>query len=173
MTDEGQRQLKVLDFSVEWYNLEHIPLIQLHFLINRSPPLISLFYQPVPKCRLIKNPASPRGKPRGINHKQFTINTPRCPRSFGLPGWRPGSPWFPPHRVGAARMSRLTWFTLCAITWFTPSVVGVYQKVSSFKCVDTFVNVNPPYAEFSKNQGNLSLGTGFTHSDFFSTKSLT
>ena len=41
MTDEGQRQLKVLDFSVEWYNLEHIPLIQLHFLTNRSPPLIS------------------------------------------------------------------------------------------------------------------------------------
>lgn len=75
--------------------------------------------------------------------------------------------------VGADRMSRLTWFTLCAITWFTPSVVGVYQKVSSFKCVNTFVNVNPPYAEFSKNQGNLSLGTGFTHSDFFSTKSLT
>ena len=55
MTDEGQRQLKVLDFSVEWYNLEHIPLIQLHFLTNRSPPLIS---QPVPKCRLT---ASPRG----------------------------------------------------------------------------------------------------------------
>lgn len=94
------------------------------------------------------------------------------------PPWLPfqgrrASPRFPPHRVGAARMSRLTWFTLCAITWFTPSVVGVYQKVSSFKCVNTFVNVNPPYAEFSKNQGNLSLGTGFTHSDFFSTKSFT
>ena len=41
MTDEGQRQLKVSDFSVEWYNLEHTPLIQLHFLTNRSPPLIS------------------------------------------------------------------------------------------------------------------------------------
>ncbi len=41
MTDEGQRQLKVLDFSVEWYNLEYTPLIQLHFLTNRSPPLIS------------------------------------------------------------------------------------------------------------------------------------
>ena len=80
---------------------------------------------------------------------------------------------FPTRTVGADRMSRLTWFTLCAITWFTPSVVGVYQKVSSFKCVNTFVNINPPYAEFSKNQGNLSLGTGFTHSDFFSTKSLT
>ena len=33
---------------------------------KRSPPLISLFYQPVPKCRLIKNPASPRGKPRRL-----------------------------------------------------------------------------------------------------------
>ena len=53
MTDEGQRQLKVLDFSVEWYNLEHIPLIQLHSLTNRSPPLIS---QPVPKCRLTASP---------------------------------------------------------------------------------------------------------------------
>ena len=53
MTDEGQRQLKVLDFSVEWYNLEHTPLIQLHFLTNRSPPLIS---QPVPKCRLTASP---------------------------------------------------------------------------------------------------------------------
>ena len=29
-----------------------------------SPPLISLFCQSVPKCRLSKNPASPRGKPR-------------------------------------------------------------------------------------------------------------
>ena len=57
---KGQRQLKVLDFSVEWYNLEHIPLIELHFLTNRSPPLIS---QPVPKCRLT---ASPRGKPRAV-----------------------------------------------------------------------------------------------------------
>ena len=84
-------------------------------------------------------------------------------------GWMKGSS----RTVGADSMSRLTWFTLCAITWFTPSVEGVYQKVSSFKCVDTFVNVNPPYAEFSKNQGNLPLGTGFTHSDFFSTKSLT
>ena len=41
MTDEGQRQLKVLDFSVEWYNLEYTPLIQLHLSTNRSPPLIS------------------------------------------------------------------------------------------------------------------------------------
>ena len=57
---KGQRQLKVLYFSVEWYNLEHIPLIQLHSLTNRSPPLIS---QPVPKCRLT---ASPRGKPRAV-----------------------------------------------------------------------------------------------------------
>ena len=53
VTDEGRRQLKVLYFSVEWYNLEHIPLIQLHSLTNRSPPLIS---QPVPKCRLTASP---------------------------------------------------------------------------------------------------------------------
>ena len=32
---------------------------------KRSPPLISLFCQSVPKRRLSKNPASPRGKPRG------------------------------------------------------------------------------------------------------------
>ena len=94
------------------------------------------------------------------------------PKRMQLSGSMNGSS-FPTQTVGADSMSRLTWFTLCAITWFTPSVVGVYQKVSSFKCVNTFVNVNPPYAEFSKNQGNLSLGTGFTHSDFFSTKSLT
>ena len=68
MTDEGQRQLKVLDFSVEWCNLEHTPLIQLHSFTNRSLPLISLFCQSVPKCRLPKNPASPRGKPRGRSH---------------------------------------------------------------------------------------------------------
>ena len=55
------QELKVLNFSVEWYNLEYTPLIQLHFLTNRSPPLIS---QPVPKCRLT---ASPQGKPSGAN----------------------------------------------------------------------------------------------------------
>ena len=34
---------------------------------KRSPPLISLFCQSVPKCRLPKNPASPRGKPRSAS----------------------------------------------------------------------------------------------------------
>ena len=34
---------------------------------KRSPPLISLFCQSVPKCRLPKNPASPRGKPRNAS----------------------------------------------------------------------------------------------------------
>jgi len=102
-------------------------------------------------------PAPPEVEPRALRTGAYAIQ----PGTSEKPGLR------------ADDMSRLTWFTLCAITWFTPSVEGVYQKVSSFKCVDTFVNVNPPYAEFSKNQGNLSLGTGFTHSDFFSTKSLT
>ena len=45
-----------------------MPLIQLHSSTNRSLPLISLFCQSVPKCRLPKNPASPRGKPRGRSH---------------------------------------------------------------------------------------------------------
>ena len=80
---KGQRQLKVLNFSVEWYNLEHIPFIQLHFLTNRSPPLISLFYQPVPKCRLIKNPASPRGKPRGGSGSRFHTTQPVVPEATG------------------------------------------------------------------------------------------
>ena len=64
VTDEGWRWLKVSDFSGERWKPERTPFIQLHSLTNLSPPLISLFYQTVPKCRLIKNPASPRGKPR-------------------------------------------------------------------------------------------------------------
>ena len=42
VTDEGRRYLKVLDFTVEWYTPEHLPLIQLHSFTNLSPPLISL-----------------------------------------------------------------------------------------------------------------------------------
>ena len=76
VTDEGWRWLKVIDFPVEWRKPEHTPFIQLHSFTNLSPPLISLFYQPVPKRRLIKNPASPRGKPRAL-------------RASGSPTWRP------------------------------------------------------------------------------------
>ena len=67
VTDEGWRWLKVLDFPVEWRKQEHMPLIRLHSFTNLSPPLISLFCQSVPKCRLPKNPASPRGKPRNAS----------------------------------------------------------------------------------------------------------
>ena len=42
---------------------------------KRSPPLISLFYQPVPKCRLIKNPASPPGEAKAA-------------APLGSPSWR-------------------------------------------------------------------------------------
>ena len=73
VTDEGRRWLKVIDCSAEWWKPKHIPFIQLHSLTNLSPPLISLFYQPVPKCRLIKNPASPRGKPRTQKPLDITI----------------------------------------------------------------------------------------------------
>ena len=68
VTDEGWRWLKVSDFSVEWRKLEHMPLILLHTKTDLSPPLISLFCQSVPKRRLAKNPASPRGKPRTQKH---------------------------------------------------------------------------------------------------------
>ena len=40
---------------------------------KRSPPLISLFCQSAPKCRLPKNPASPRGKPRTQKPLVITI----------------------------------------------------------------------------------------------------
>ena len=70
VTDEGWRWLKVIDCPVKWWKLKHIPFIGLHSFTNLSPPLISLFCQSVPKCRLPKNPASPRGKPRG---RRFTL----------------------------------------------------------------------------------------------------
>ena len=50
---------------------------------KRSPPLISLFYQPVPKCRLIKNPASPRGKPRRLRRSGRQVGDPRLPQWNG------------------------------------------------------------------------------------------
>ena len=83
VTDEGWRWLKVSDFPVEWRKQEHMPLIQLRSLTNLSPPLIRLFYQPVPKCRLSKNPASPRGKPRGGCGSQFHSMYPSIPETVG------------------------------------------------------------------------------------------
>ena len=72
-----------MDFPVEWCNLEHTPLIQLHSFTNRSLPLISLFCQSVPKCRLPKNPASPRGKPRGRSHTLLPFIQPLSFVGFG------------------------------------------------------------------------------------------
>ena len=48
-----------------------------------SPPLISLFCQSVPKCRLSKNPASPRGKPRGRLRELAPFNLPICSGNSG------------------------------------------------------------------------------------------
>ena len=60
---------------------------------KRSPPLISLFCQSVPKYRLPKNPASPRGKPRTQKPLDFTIqrgiNGALCCVGSGSPNWRP------------------------------------------------------------------------------------
>ena len=56
---------------------------------KRSPPLISLFCQSVPKCRLPKNPASPRGKPRGSCGSWFHSTFPSVPSASGSPIRRP------------------------------------------------------------------------------------
>ena len=50
---------------------------------KRSPPLIRLFCQSVPKCRLSKNPASPRGKPRGRLRELAPFNLPICSGNSG------------------------------------------------------------------------------------------
>ena len=90
VTDEGWRGLKVSDFLVKWSKPEHMPLIQLHSFTNLSPPLIRLFCQSVPKFRLSKNPASPRGKPRTQKILACTIH-----RTALLRGRR-GDPQFSP-----------------------------------------------------------------------------
>ena len=51
-------------------------------VFKRSPPLISLFCQSVPKCRLPKNPASPRGKPRTQKPLVITIQRASQLRGF-------------------------------------------------------------------------------------------
>ena len=58
-------------------------------VFKRSPPLISLFCQSVPKCRLPKNPASPRGKPRGSCGSWFHSTFCTVPSANGrLRRWR-------------------------------------------------------------------------------------
>ena len=47
----GGERLKSPQQYIEWCNLEHMPLIQLHSLTNLSPPLISHDKISVPKCR--------------------------------------------------------------------------------------------------------------------------
>ena len=69
-TDEGQRYLKVSDFLVEWYNLEHMPLIQLYSSTNRSMPLIS---QPCRFRRAVKPASFPSGEAKGKKPCAFTI----------------------------------------------------------------------------------------------------
>ena len=79
---------------------------------KRSPPLISLFYQPVPKCRLIKNPASPRGKPRRLRRSGRQVGDPYgetphyCfPVLSALPS--PVSHHIAQRKIGAANVHRL------------------------------------------------------------------
>ena len=87
VTDEGWRWLKVLDFSVEWYNLEHTPLIQLHFLTNRSPPLIS---QPCRFRSAVMADSFPPGEAKySKTISWIPFNEPLCYVSCGSPSWRP------------------------------------------------------------------------------------
>ena len=67
---KGQRYLKVSDFLVEWYNLEHMPLIQLYSSTNRSLPLIS---QPCRFRRAVKPASFPSGEAKGKKPCAFTI----------------------------------------------------------------------------------------------------
>ena len=89
VTEEGWRQPKYCLHLVRWYQskiiADYFPLFRFIYHMENgfyktspllhspnpssnfrcTPSLISLFWQSVPKCRLPKNPASPRGKPRG------------------------------------------------------------------------------------------------------------
>ena len=87
--DEGWRWLKVIDCLVKWWKLKHIPFIGLHSFTMLSPPLIRLFCQSVPKCRLSKNPASPRGSQELRRLWCTPFNKPLCCVGFGSPNWRP------------------------------------------------------------------------------------
>ena len=86
MTDEGQRQLKVLDFSVEWYNLEYTPLIQLHFLTNRSPPLISHFHR---FRKAAESDSFPPGEAKNRNRTLVPFTEPRCSHNVWADSIRP------------------------------------------------------------------------------------
>ena len=91
----GGDGLKFPQRCVEWWERKQLPFIELHPFTNLSPPLIRLFYQPVPKYRLIKNPASPRGKPRGGCGSWFHSTNCSLPSVSGRlrrSGRQPGDP---------------------------------------------------------------------------------
>ena len=86
MTDEGWRYLKDSDFPVEWCNLEHIPLIHLHFSTNLLPPLIS---QPCRFRRAVKSASFPSGEAKDGDRKLFPSNEPLCPGYIRADAIRP------------------------------------------------------------------------------------
>ena len=153
MTDEGWRGLKVIDFPVERRKPEHTPFIQLHSFTNLSPPLISLFYQPVPKRRLIKNPASPRGKPRGGSGSCFRATYPVVPE---VAGRQVGAPY----RGGAELRA-------CTIQWGTPPQLRCAQQLPQRWSQGHFVpaghQIGDPYSERCNIIG-LHHITGYTPS---------
>ena len=93
-TDEGQRYLKVSDFPVEWYNSEHLPLIQLHSLTSPSPPLISHNENIGSEVPLFCCDSFPPGeakgkKPQAIHNQRITLSRKLAGRLLGDPySWR-------------------------------------------------------------------------------------
>ena len=63
-----------MDFPVEWCNLEHTPLIQLHSFTNRSLPLISLFLSIGSEVPIAKKSSFPSGEAEGKKPYAFTIH---------------------------------------------------------------------------------------------------
>ena len=71
-----------------------MPLIQLHSFTNLSPPLISLFCQSVPKCRLPKKSSFPPGEAKNSKTIRYYHSTKYTPSvsPFGLTAPLKGEP---------------------------------------------------------------------------------
>ena len=122
-----------------------------------SLPLISLFCQSVPKCRLPKNPASPRGKPRGKDLRFYHSTNRSVPSAFGRMLSAP--------TVGvciqpaAAKIPR---FSLSIVTgrvreptyWYRP---GAAIKRGRLRCGGS----SPPHQQTSLFTGRLYFGSRF------------
>ena len=108
---KGQRQPKVLNFLVEWYNLEHISLIQLHLLTTRSPPL---HHQSAGSE--VPPDSFPPGEAKGQLRKLFPLNYPLNSIRFRADAIRPYGLGVAKYPSALARISleRLNWSSCMA-----------------------------------------------------------